>query len=278
MKKIILITWLIVVTTACTSTGRYSMRHDTGPTRYPTTEELVDAEPKFEPPRERGNANYQVRGKYYQPMKTSKGFSQRGEASWYGKKFHGHLTSNGEIYDMFAMSAAHKTLPIPCYARVTNLANNKQVIVRINDRGPFHGDRIIDLSYSAATKLDMLKTGTANVQLDVIHVDENGAWILPENAILPFEENQDQQLLAREVPENSDDKLFIQVAAMSDSTKLDEMARGFSLLYQVQTRTAQVDNIFKLQLGPLIDEEHALELLETLKSRGYEQAFKLYTR
>jgi rare lipoprotein A len=91
-----------------------------------------------------------------------------GIASWYGKKFHGHLTSNGEIYNMYGMSAAHKNLPLPTYLKVTNLANSKSVIVRVNDRGPFHQNRIIDLSYSAAYKLDMLKTGTAKVKISAI--------------------------------------------------------------------------------------------------------------
>ncbi|HAH03554.1 MAG TPA: septal ring lytic transglycosylase RlpA, partial [Vibrio sp.] len=97
-------------------------------------------------------------------------FTEKGKASWYGKKFHGHLTSNGEIYDMYSMSAAHKTLPIPSYVKVTNTDNNKTTIVRINDRGPFHEGRIIDLSYAAAYKLDVLRTGTANVEIEVITV------------------------------------------------------------------------------------------------------------
>ncbi|MDC0085012.1 septal ring lytic transglycosylase RlpA family protein [Oceanospirillaceae bacterium] len=101
-------------------------------------------------------------------MASSIGFKQRGLASWYGQKFHGHLTSNGETYDMYAMTAAHKSLPLPTYARITNLANNKTVIVRVNDRGPFHGDRVIDLSYAAASKLEYRKTGVAEVLVEAI--------------------------------------------------------------------------------------------------------------
>ena len=241
------------------------MRHDTGPARAPKSHELIDAVPRHEPLVSRGNAQYVVFGKQYTPMKSSKGFSQRGTASWYGKKFHGHLTSNGEIYNMFGMSAAHKTLPIPCYVRVTNLANNKQVIVRVNDRGPFHGNRVLDLSYSAATKLDMLKTGTANIQLDVIHVEKGGNWILPDNAILTEEER-----LAKQSPKQ---ELFIQVAALSNAEKIDEMAKVFSTLYQVPTRTAKAGAIYRLHLGPLDDAEHVADLLKTLKLRGYQKAF-----
>jgi rare lipoprotein A len=277
MKKIIVLFLTLTFVAGCVSNSRYSMRHDSGPVRSPTQAELNDATPVHLKPTGRGNANYEVFGKRYFPMATSKGFSQTGEASWYGRKFHGHLTSNGEIYDMFGMSAAHKTLPIPSYARVTNLANNKQVIVRVNDRGPFHGDRILDLSYSAATKLDMLKTGTAKIQLDVIHVEENGNWVLPNNAILPENERLAKQSKAKERNKIEND-LFIQVAALSNKSRIDEMAKGFSILYQVPTLIAQAGSVHKLQLGPLSGEQQAEELLNTLKLNGYEQAFKFYAQ
>ncbi len=105
-------------------------------------------------------------------LKSANNFKQTGIASWYGKKFHGHLTSNGEIYDMYSMTAAHKNLPLPTYVKVTNHLNKKSVIVRVNDRGPFHENRIIDLSYSAAFKLDMLKKGTAIVTIEAINTDK----------------------------------------------------------------------------------------------------------
>ena len=117
--------------------------------------------------------SYEVFGKRYEVLADARGFRERGHASWYGKKFHGRRTSSGEKYDMFAMTAAHKTLPIPTYARVTNLANGKSVVVRVNDRGPFHKGRIVDLSYSAAARLDLIRHGSAEVQLEV--VDASGA-------------------------------------------------------------------------------------------------------
>jgi rare lipoprotein A len=104
-------------------------------------------------------------------MPSASGYRQEGVASWYGTKFHGELTSNGERYDLYAMSAAHKTLPIPSYVRVTNLGNGREVIVRVNDRGPFHGDRIIDLSYAAALKLGYQQQGTARVRIEAISFD-----------------------------------------------------------------------------------------------------------
>jgi rare lipoprotein A len=130
---------------------------------------IPDAVPRPEPRGTRGNPPfYEVFGKRYYVLASSEGFVERGTASWYGPGFHAASTSLGERYDMYAMTAAHKTLPIPAYAEVTNLRNGRKVIVRINDRGPFVGDRIIDLSYTAAAKLDMLLAGTAPVEVRVI--------------------------------------------------------------------------------------------------------------
>jgi rare lipoprotein A len=130
---------------------------------------IPDAVPRHEPRGTRGNPPfYEVFGKRYYVMATADGWVERGTASWYGPGFHNASTSLGEPYDMYAMTAAHKTLPIPAYAEVTNLRNGRKVVVRINDRGPFVGDRIIDLSYTAAAKLDMLTAGTAPVEVRVI--------------------------------------------------------------------------------------------------------------
>ena len=130
---------------------------------------IPNAVPRAEPRGTRGNPPfYEVFGKRYYVMASSDGWVERGTASWYGPGFHAASTSLGEPYDMYAMTAAHKTLPIPCYAEVTNTRNGRKVVVRINDRGPFVGDRIIDLSYTAAAKLDMLLQGTAPVEVRVI--------------------------------------------------------------------------------------------------------------
>lgn len=131
-----------------------------------------DAEPKIEPYATRGNRPYNVFGKTYVPILDSRPFKQRGIGSWYGKKFHGQKTSSGEPYDMYKMTAAHPTLPIPSYARVTNLANGTQIIVRINDRGPFHASRIIDLSYTAALKLGYLGRGSSELEVERLLPDD----------------------------------------------------------------------------------------------------------
>lgn len=130
---------------------------------------LPDQVPKVEPVTRAGNSNpYTVLKKTYHLLPTSEGYRAQGTASWYGTKFHGRNTANGEVYDMNALTAAHKTLPIPCYARVTNQLNQRSIIVRINDRGPFHGDRLIDLSYAGAVKLGFADQGTAPVSIEVI--------------------------------------------------------------------------------------------------------------
>jgi rare lipoprotein A len=141
---------------------------------------VPDAVPRAEPRGTRGNPPfYDVFGKRYYVMASSDGWVERGTASWYGPGFHAASTSLGERYDMYAMTAAHKTLPIPCYAEVTNLRNGRKVVVRINDRGPFVGDRIIDLSYTAAAKLDMLLAGTAPVEIRVISTAGPGSAVPP---------------------------------------------------------------------------------------------------
>ena len=129
---------------------------------------VSDAEPIYEPYSKSGNSPYREMGRFYVPLDNAVGFEERGIASWYGPKFHGKRTSSGEIYDMYQMTAAHKTLPLPTYVSVTNVKNKKEIVVRVNDRGPFIGDRIIDLSYVAAVKLDLVDAGTGEVKIKAI--------------------------------------------------------------------------------------------------------------
>lgn len=160
--------------------GRYAMSGDAYPEQPPDVSQLPDAVPRVEPPSRGGNRpTYEVWGKTYQVLPDSRGYAKAGTASWYGEKFHGYATSNGEIYDMYKMSAAHRSLPLPTYARVTSLENGRSVIVRVNDRGPFHSDREIDLSYAAAARLDILDRGTGGVKVEAIDPErwlaENGS-------------------------------------------------------------------------------------------------------
>lgn len=172
-------TLLVVLVAACSSGPKTRPGRD-GPEINPPARlgEVPDAEPRLEPIRSGGpNRPYEVLGQNYTPMTQDRSFSERGLASWYGKKFHGRRTASGEVYDMYAMTAAHPTLPLPSYARIRNPANGREVIVRVNDRGPFHKGRIVDLSYTAALKLDLLR-GVAPVELERITFAEirSGAW------------------------------------------------------------------------------------------------------
>jgi len=154
-------------------------QNDGPPDRVPADLAAVpDATPRVEPFHSRANRPYTALGRSYTPMTTDAPFQQRGLASWYGKQFHGNRTSSGEIYDMMAMTAAHPTLPIPSYVRVTEIRSGRSVIVRVNDRGPFKDDRIIDLSYAAATRLGYVNAGTGEVQIERITMTQiaSGDW------------------------------------------------------------------------------------------------------
>ncbi|MEC4728715.1 septal ring lytic transglycosylase RlpA family protein [Shewanella sp. D64] len=253
--------WIAIISfalliSACSSSdgGRYTMANDQAPSSAPDVTKVENAHPKYEAYSRGGNKkNYTVLGKSYQVMDTGKGYRSSGTASWYGSKFHGHLTSNGETYDMYSMSAAHKSLPLPSYVKVTNLANNKEVIVRVNDRGPFHEDRIIDLSYAAAHKLDMLKTGTAKVAIEAIYIEN------PESIALA---------------ELKETKLhYIQVLASSNKAKVNTLAKRLEDKYQVKTRLKQSNNLYKLQLGPIGRQQLATKLNQELKSNGFPQSY-----
>jgi rare lipoprotein A len=168
MRRLVL---LAAVLAGCGSTperpgGYYK---DDGPgARVPDLASIADAVPRHEPLHRWANRPYEALGKRFVPLTRVGPFQQRGVATWYGKRFHGKPTSSGEIYDMYRMSAAHPILPIPSYARVTNLANGRTVIVRVNDRGPFHAARIIDLSYAAAYKLGYVAAGSARVLVEQV--------------------------------------------------------------------------------------------------------------
>ena len=154
----------------CSSTRPGGYYKDDGPHERPPAnlEQVADAMPRSEPLHKFANRPYEALGKRYVPMTSVQPFRQSGLASWYGKRYHGQKTSSGETYDMYAMTAAHPTLPIPSYVRVTNVANRKSVVVRINDRGPFKSERVIDLSYVAAYKLGFIQSGQARVEVEAI--------------------------------------------------------------------------------------------------------------
>ncbi len=169
--------WVLLAVVGCSSTPRGG-RDGPDANPPPNLAQLPNAEPRLEPLRSGGpNKPYEVFGRTYTPLAGDAALNERGLASWYGRKFHGRPTSSGEPYDMYAMTAAHKTMPIPSYARVRNPANGREVIVRVNDRGPFHAGRVIDLSYTAALKLGVLNA-VAPVEVERITqaAIRTGAW------------------------------------------------------------------------------------------------------
>jgi rare lipoprotein A len=269
MNKLLFATTLVMLVSACTHTptGRYQQRHDSAPTVVKVGIGLDDAVPKYEPYAAANQRGYRVLGRSYTPLKTGQGYSATGGASWYGQKFHGHLTSNGERYDMYAMTAAHKTLPLPSYVRVTNLTNAKQVVVRVNDRGPFHDARLIDLSYAAALKLGMLSLGSIQVKLDVIHVDKDGALTVGAGPTI--------EPPGSPVVKPLNNPIYIQVAALEDELRLKKIADGLASLYQISYVAPFERGLYRLQLGPLSDDEHADGMLSELRKSGYTDAYKL---
>ena len=161
-----------------TKPGGYYLDDGPGDNPPPNIDSIPDAVPRAEILLGRANLPYSALGKRYVPMTEYKPYKERGLASWYGKRYHGRKTSSGEVYDMYGMTGAHTTLPLPSYVRVTNIENGRSVIVRINDRGPFHSGRVVDLSYAAAYKLRLVEKGSGMVEVEAIDVN-NSAMLKP---------------------------------------------------------------------------------------------------
>ena len=222
---------------------------------------IPDAVPRNEPLSRYGNpVSYEVMGHRYYTLKSRNGYIERGIASWYGTKFHGRRTSSGEPYDLYKMTAAHKTLPLPTYARVTNLKNGRSVIVKINDRGPFHSNRIIDLSYAAAAKLGILEYGTGLVEVEAINPSA------PKKPVLT----------AREPAAQQESSLFLQVGAFRNkdnaqrlSSKLQNANIGDIHIMEASNASGP---IYRVRIGPLESVDEADRLSSTLISKGYSGA------
>ncbi|MEZ5500299.1 MAG: septal ring lytic transglycosylase RlpA family protein [Steroidobacteraceae bacterium] len=292
-----------------------------GTTRQPTVERgestggsaappdvaaIPDAVPKSEPRSKFGNpASYEVFGRRYYVLDTAAGHVERGIASWYGPGFHAQRTSSGEPYDMYGMTAAHKTLPIPCYARITNLENNRSVVVRINDRGPFVGDRIVDLSYTAAAKLDMLRRGTALVELRVLQAgNATGSTIaaaIPVAAsnagagpVAPPPAAIDTQAAAvtpsrpqspspsPSVVESAEPESFAQVGAYSDPANAIAMrdrlvGAGIAKVQLQLADEATGDRLHRVKVGPLASDAEFTALAQRLDALGLPAPLRIET-
>ena len=195
--------------------GRYSIMQDRAPEKPIDIINIPEVVPEPVVRTIAGNRSpYTVLGKSYFVLPSEEGYSERGIASWYGEKFHGHKTSNGEVFDMYQVSAAHKSLPIPSFLRVTNLDNNRSIIVRVNDRGPFHSKRIIDLSYAAALKLGYADIGTARVQLDAIVTEKLSSGSVSRGNIEPKVLSPVSRVLEDQ---------YLQIAALSNRASATEL-------------------------------------------------------
>ncbi|MEQ1913960.1 MAG: septal ring lytic transglycosylase RlpA family protein [Sideroxydans sp.] len=236
---------------------------------------IPDAVPQAEPLHKYANRPYSALGKTYTPLQATGNYKERGIASWYGKKFHGQKTSIGEIYDMYAMTAAHPTLPIPSYARVTNVATGKSVIVRVNDRGPFLHGRIMDLSYVAAYKLGYINNGSTEVEVESIKVDANtpvvGAVETPMVQVTPIPQAvAATPAMPVEIAGAATGKIYLQLGAFkaqqgaeSFMTRISELSgdSGKSLaLYQKSGLT-------RVHLGPYPNKEAARAAAAKLQSK-----------
>jgi rare lipoprotein A len=261
--------------------GRYSILQDHAPTGDIKVDHLPDLVPTWEAKSRGGNKSpYEVWGKKYWVMDSAQGYVAEGTASWYGKKFHGHKTSNGETYDMYSFSAAHKSLPLPTYLKVTNLDNQRSVIVRVNDRGPFHGDRLIDLSYAAAARLDYHKKGLARVRIEAITPAQGQSYNPPEvvakESVTPPEAlpAKVSSVASAEAVNAPPDLIFshLQMGAFSSEDSADKLKQRLFEAFDTSVKVVinkQNDGLFKVLVGPFTDPNELVEWQKKLQQEGF---------
>jgi len=257
MQRLVLLALVAVVLSACT---RGLREPSDGPPAGPLdVSRIVLPDPRPEPLSPYGNHSpYTVLGQTYYLLTSAEGYREQGIASWYGTKFHGRLTSSGEPYDLYQLTAAHKTLPLPTWAEVTHLENGRSIIVRINDRGPFHPDRIIDLSWAAAVKLGIEAAGTGPVEVRAITFDGEG-----QRPIRP----------AR-VP------VLLQVGAFSERVRAQSVSDGLQRAgigdVRVQHARALGTTVWRVQVGPFRSKDRAMERLEAIVALGFDRPQYVY--
>lgn len=250
-------------------------------------DQIPDAEPRWEPLHKWANRPYVVMGREYVPDTRVKNFRQEGLGSWYGRKFHGQRTSTGETYDMFAMTAAHPTLAIPSYVRVTNPANGKAVVLRVNDRGPFHADRIIDLSYTAAYKLGYIGQGSSRVIVESIVPGEIGGTTYadvtpPPRSTEAPRSNEDMDTMFRRLLEEERESapaalpergIFLQLGAFANADNAENLKNHLTRDLDWLNDPIQINragNIHRLQLGPYPSRAEAERIAQRIRlALGY---------
>ena len=250
--------------------GAYYKDDGPGANPPPNLDQIADAQPRAEPLSRAANRPYEVFGKKYVPLATLAPFRQRGIASWYGRRFNGQPTSSGERYDMYAMTAAHPVLPIPSYARVTNLANGRSVVVRINDRGPFHSGRIIDLSYAAAHRLGYAGAGSALVEVDSIVPSAQTELAAAAPAALPATPAHDAAALEPQ-PAAADEPsgVYLQLGAFSARENAESFrAHVYRELVWLSDaiHVLASGGLYKLHLGPYRSQDQARVVAQRIEN------------
>ncbi len=260
IRRLLLLIAGTLLLTACASQPQ-----DGAPRKPPKNlHKVPDAVPQEEARSRYGNPPaYQINGKWYHVMDSSEGYRATGIASWYGTKFHGRRASIGEPYDMYAMTAAHTTLPLPTYVRVTNLDNKRSVVVRVTDRGPFHDNRIIDLSYTAAHRLDMLHKGTARVEVVALTTGGNTHQPAPPAFV-------DTPHPTAPPPSG---QLYLQVAAFSTQESALQLAGHLDLIDASPVEIRQADRggqlLYQVRIGPLPDTDNANQMIALLDQENF---------
>lgn len=235
-----------------------------GPGQRIDPDSIPAVEPQAEPKSRYGNPeSYEVHGRRYRVRDDATGYVAEGVASWYGSKFHGRRTSSGETYDMYALTAAHRSLPLPTYVRVTNLENDREIVVRVNDRGPFHDERLIDLSYGAALKLGFADSGTARVRVRALS---------PEGD----DDAAPAQARAAKAAENATGDVVIQVGAFAqfaNAQRARARVQGLDIrpVEVARGRSAAGNRVYRVRIGPLAPGERS-RVLSTLEGAGFGSA------
>ena len=257
---------LILLVAACSSAptsgpgseagGAGGYYKDDGPGNQvpPDLASIPDAQPRAEPLSRFANRPYDALGNHYVPLVAVQSFHERGIASWYGRRYHGRKTTSGEPYDMYAMTAAHPTLPIPSYVRVTHARNGKSVVVRVNDRGPFHPGRVIDLSYAAANRLGIVADGSGEVEVD---------------AIVPGQADEPQRAALDAVVPNADAAqpgIFLQVGAFASRDNAESLRARLASLEE-PGQVLLLGELWRLQLGPYRSQDEARSAAERLERK-----------
>jgi rare lipoprotein A len=284
----------LLLLAGCSSLPRGGYFQDDGPGSVPPdVASIPDAVPKSEPLAASGNRPYTVEGSSYTPMAEAHGYRERGIASWYGKKFHGKRTSSGEPYDMYTMTAAHKTLPLPSYVRVRNLNNDRAVIVRVNDRGPFLHNRLIDLSYAAAAKLGIVGTGTGVVEVEAVEPGDTAPVTVARPNVETFSAPPPARPTIELIPSaqanptppavtggngaSSGPRLFVQTGAFRDfdnasalRTRLERAA--FRPVFIQSVLANDQTRLYRVRIGPIASVEEGDRMSADLGRHGVADA------